>query len=270
MKRLLCICIIVAIASTVLAFDELWQRAVEIQRNSATRVPGKIETTIKMPLSQGEVELVYSQRIDENNEIINELIYSDVKGVKDEKKRQKMLDDLQNKSSGSNSTININITEEDDESSEIVNELMSSDSLSVDNEEGEVEFKTSGESAEQLFLEKDINKISVKRLKKTKTINGIPCVAYDVTYSPTGIKEDTQSGRVWLNTTIGAPVYTELQIPSGSANAKIFQKTYFKYDESTNTNVTDSFTNTINISLFLIIRFKQETVIKYSEYFDHL
>jgi len=278
MKRLLCVCIILSIVSTVLAFDELWQRAVEIQRNSETRVPGKIETNIIFPMSLAVIDLVFSQTVDENNELVSELVYADAKGkaVKDEQAKQKMLDGFKSKSSGSNATIEINLTEDDDEGDDIIGELISADGDVADGAEEvqelpeEISVQTSGSSSEKLFLETDSNKITVKRLKKTKKINGIPCVAYDVTYSPSGEKEDLQSGRVWLNSTTGAPVLTEMQIPSSSKEVKRTDLiTYFKYEASTNTNVVDYFTLTVKINVLLILTFKHETTVKQSEYFTY-
>jgi len=242
MKRLLFICLILTIATTIFAFDELWEQAAELQRNSIGRVPGKTTMTTKFPMGQGEIEIVISHKPDENGKIKMELISTEVKGMEDEELKAKVLEGM---------------------TSQLKAGFAKADSL-IDAKESVGESILDDE--ENIFLETDKKKLTVKRTKETKGINRNPCVAYDVTYSPTGKRVDSQFGKVWLNSNTGAPVLVELQVPNASIEIKRTDvKRYYKYDKNSNTNVVDSEITTVEVEYGGMV-IKQEATEKYGDF----
>jgi len=231
MKRFILLCLILAIVTTIFAFDDLWQQAAEIQRNSKGRVPGKTTITQKFPMGQGELVVVLAHTMGEDGKIVNEVLSTSINGtdVDDE-----MKSDLAKVREAITEQLSQSTDEDDDK--------------------------------DDLFLETDKKKLTVKRTKETKGINRNPCVAYDVTYSPTGKRVDSQFGKVWLNSNTGAPVLVELQVPNASIEIKrTDMKSYYKFDKNTNTNIVDSVNTVVEVEM-MNMSFKQELVMKFSDY----
>ena len=209
MKKLIVALLLLTI-TMIHANDELWFRAKEIAENPSHLIPtrsiyetklGGSENLLKMAgLSATDVTITVSHTMTEDGTIENAIV----------------------------SAVN-NLATPGSRSSRMVDEELIEAAKSID-----VAAIADSIPIGSMFTESDNKKITVRRLRETKNIDGHSCVAYDVRYSESGKRADQIRVKMWIDTTTAALITVETK-PLGQSAGEDFT-IYFHniYNEQTN------------------------------------
>ena len=230
--------------------DELWQKAQELAGNSYTLVPGKrtiiIETVTDGDTAAAEsTTTAYSFHLGDNGEIVTEQISTpvsfDLSALDFDISEH--LGDIQ---SGSNVKI-LTLTSMDDlpdfvDMENVQMFSMHSDSVSFD----------LTPSRTGIFFEEDRHKLTLRKMRGTKEIDGINVSGYAFKYSITGQKSDRTKGVVWLNSETGAPVMQEISSTGLSMTGSTDTVKHFGFKTDTNQFFVEKEIEIMSISVPLV------------------
>ena len=264
MKKIIIITIIIALI--IIAFsiissinssfdnDELWQKAQVLAENSYRLIPGKRTITTET-ITDGNVDTssesttVYTFHRDENGDIVTEV---EKKFDLAELLSQLNLNDQTDHDSTHSLTQNSNVRIMSFNSMDEIPDLSSLGDVQVlGDTDVSFEFDMTPKKEGVLF-ENDKNKLTLRKMRGTKNMEGRQAQGYSFKFTATGRKNDKQNGVMWLDTETGAPIMQE--IGSAGLSLKKGNKTlsYYGFDKELNMFFTEKEIDEKSISVPLV------------------